>query len=168
MTSKIELSKNQFYGIWILIAVLVLALLLVLLEWPSPPAPPGNPQQPTGGGLILDGKRVPVSPELKAFLEKEGYPVIMLPQENVGIKIVNPEGGEIPPCKSQKRETGVECPPFRKVDVEAIEQITILTVETDSPGCKDIKVNGNEVRVHANGPRAGLAPCHKIGAHSAP
>jgi hypothetical protein len=164
MTSKIELSKNQFYGIWILIAVLVLALLLVLLEWPSPPAPPGNPQQPTGGGLILDRKRVPVSPELKAFLGKEGYPVIMLPQENGGIKIVNREGGEIPPCKSQKRETGVECPPFRKVDVEAIEQITIL--ETDR--CKDIRVNGNEVRVHAKGPRAGLAPCHRIGAHSAP
>lgn len=166
MTSKIELSRNQFYGIWILIAVLVLALLLVLLKWPSPPPAPGTPQ-PSKGGLILDGKRAPVSPELTAFLKREGYPAILLPQENGGIKIVNQTGGEIPPCRSQKRKTGVECPPFRNVAVEQIDQISILTVEVGNPtACKDYKVDGDEVRVHKSGTNAGLAPCEPSGSHS--
>jgi hypothetical protein len=173
MTSKVGLTRNQIYGMWSVITVLVLVLLLNLFKWssPSPHGAPGSTQPSKPGRLILDGKRVPVSPELTAFLKQEGYPVILLPQEKGGIKIVNRTGGEIPPCKSQERETGVECPPFRKVDVEAIDRITILSrVKAGSDNCKDIRVNGNEVSVHNSGGSAGLAPCEpkKPHGHSAP
>ena len=163
MTTKLELSRNQLYGI---IAVLIAALLWIWLKWPAPP-PPSKSWQPTSGsGLILDEERFNVPSALKDRLKEKGYPVIMLPNMNGGIKLVNLDGGQIEPCESSNGLEDPECQ-LNKVTVRTINQITISVVTEGNPtNCMYIRVDGARVKVHADGPNAGLKPCEPTSSHT--
>lgn len=82
MTTKIESSKNQFYGMRIIVAVAVIVLLLVWLNWPPSPSET-KPPQPKVGELIPDRERVPVSPELA------------LEGDKPKCKVIKVDGGEV-------------------------------------------------------------------------
>lgn len=166
MTTKLEVSRNQLYGMWIIIAVLIAVLLWIWLKWPSPP-PDTEPPQLNDGELILDGKEFPaLSDDQKNFLIDGGYPVFVFPSVNGGIKLLNRDGGQIVPCESSNGLEDPECQ-FNKVNVKTINQITILTVtEGDPTNCMYIQVDGGRAKVHADGPNAGLKPCEPTSSHS--
>lgn len=166
MTTKLEVSRNQHYGMRIIIAVLIAVLLWIWWKWPSPP-PDTEPPAPNGGGLIRGGKGFPaLSDDQKKFLRDEGYPVIVLPRVNGGINILDPDGRQIEPCKFFKGMEDPECQ-LNKVNVKTSNQITIFSVtEGDPTNCMYIRVDGASVKVHADGPNAGLKPCEPTGSHT--
>lgn len=121
------------------------------------------PKKPIPDALVLDGKKVPIPPELTKWLDSEGYATLTLTNEAGQVKIVNIEGTEIKPCGRVEGTTITgECH-LDKVNVLEVNTVTTWMTEYN-PKCMTKRVAGHLLQVHANKKRGhwkrGDFACH--------
>ena len=129
----------------------------------------GQPTRPAGTGtseyepLILDGVTVPVSEELRKFMEEAGYTTITLTNAKGQVKIVNSEGRQIEPCGIIDGTLIEGNCNLENISLKGDSSISIL-LSTSNPVCQTKRVGGRLVQLHADTRasewRAGDFPCH--------
>ncbi len=102
MSEKITISKQNYYILYTLIAILLLALLMLWKNSGDKLIPPVVADPGSNGQLIKDGIQVPISEELKDFLEKYNYRSLILINNDARVKTVNLEGNDKEACATTK------------------------------------------------------------------
>lgn len=158
MSTTIEVRKANFYGMCGVIGVLAIALLVFVIGSSKPIPPPASDD----GGLISDRKDVPVSPELRSYLEAERYSLFLLVNHEGRVKVVNRLGKEVAPCGSLTRTMVPEDCGTDATSTTNLNDVEIA-ITRGSPLCTKMRVQGKLIKVHADGPYAGFPPCHEGG-----
>ena len=144
--------------------------------------PSQSPDLPKGkkGGekLILDGKKVPIPPELSKFLQDEGYVALTLTNRRGQVKIVGVDGIQIDPCGriegttitgicggrelNAKTIAGLSPQIIAALSAQTINEISVLAANGCGQCTGGQTSTGSLVRVHGRGRpnKKYKCPCH--------
>lgn len=156
--STMTISRNTFIFLCVCIGLLIIALLLGLFEILDKQVPAKNGKPPVEtpiGGVLFDGKQIPVGKDLDRFLREGNYGTIMLINDKAQIKVGGVDGKEPTKCGTIEgtKLTG-NCK--TRVNITHKNTVTIYTV-WHNPNCRWVDSNGTLVQVHRE---TGHDPCH--------
>src|SRR5918999_1229054 len=128
MPINLNVSKNILLAIS---AVIIILVLFFLIFWESQPEPGKLGQEPDRndqgrGRLILDGKKVPISPELTKFIKEGGYAMLTLTNGKDQVKIVGPDGAQIDPCGRIEGTTVTGTCDVKELNFESVNEVLVL------------------------------------------
>lgn len=114
--------------------------------------------------FVDDGAKVPFSNETKQFMLEQGFPMAVFLSADGKLKLVSPEGSEIPTCPVKNfTERDGECKALKKAQNLMKRDLTVINFR-HNPNCQSVR-SGRvlSVPVHSDGPFAGMKRCHAGG-----